>query len=198
MANFDAAKVRFGKPGVLYVAALNAAGTDYLTATEPTTVSSAWGTGWYNIGYTVDGSTFTYETTVNPVEVAEELLPIGYAPSGGSASVTFAAAETTKRNWQLVTNGGVLTTPDGQNWTFEPADFGAEVRVALGWDAVPTVADNDLRFIFRKCIQGGSTSTENKKGAAVAALSSTWNLEKPAGSTKFFKILGAGKYNTTN
>jgi hypothetical protein len=183
----DAALVRFGKPGILYVAAIG--------TTEPTTVSSAWAAGWVKLGYTTDGSTFNYATTVDPVTVAEELLPIAYAPSGGSASLEFATAETTKLAWNLVTNGGLPVAGDGQNWSFEPVVFGNEVRVMFGWDSSPTVATNDLRFIWRKAIQGGTASTQNRKGANIASLSQTWNLEQPAGGARLFKVMGAGLYN---
>jgi hypothetical protein len=184
---FDAAIVRFGKPGVLYVATLG--------TTEPTTVSSAWPAGWVQLGYTTDGSTFNYSTTVDPVNVAEEILPIAYAPSGGTASLEFATAETTKLAWSAACNAGLPAAGDGQNWTFEPPVFGNEVRVMFGWDASRTVATNDLRFIWRKAIQGGTASVGNKKGATIASLSQTWNLEQPAGSARLFKILGSGIYN---
>jgi hypothetical protein len=190
MPNFHSAAVRFGKPGALYVAAIG--------STEPTTVSSAWDAAWYPLGYTDTGSVFNYNISVGNVEVAEQLDVFARVTEGRDATVEFSLAETTKRNLQLVFNGGVLTAPDGQNWSFEPPDLGSETRVMLGWDANPTVASNDLRWIFRQCLQTGSLAYENRKGTQKSNTPGTFGLEVPATGAKILKIMGSGLFNPTS
>ena len=186
MADFNAAAVRFGKPGKLYIAGLGTA--------EPTTTTAPWGAGWIPLGYTDEGSAFNYEVSTDNVEVAEELDVLARVTTGRDASVEFALAEITKRNLNIAFNGGIILG-DGTAWEFEPPDLGDETRVMLGWDAMPTVANNDLRMIFRQCLQGGSIGLENRKGATKSTITSTFQLEKPATGKKLLKIMGAATLN---
>lgn len=192
MVNFHAAAVRFGKPGLLYIAPLGSA--------EPTTVSSAWGAGWVPLGYTDAGSTFSYTTTVDKVEVAEELDPIAYSTTGREASIDVSLAEITLKNLNVAFNGGLVsgaggTIGDGQDFYFEPPELGTEQRVMLGWDANPTVANNDLRFLFRRVLNSGSLNIDNKKGTQKQLIVCKFNLEKPADGSALLKIFGGNTLN---
>lgn len=186
MADFNAAAVRFGKPGKIYAAPLG--------TTEPTTAVAAWPAGWVPLGYTAEGSAFNYEITTEDVEVAEELDILARVTTGRDAAVEFALAEVTKRNLTIAFNGGIVLG-DGLAWTFEPPDLGLETRLMVGWDAIPTVASNDLRIIFRQCLQGGSLTLENRKGAQLSTISAQMKLEKPLTGEKLLKILGAAALN---
>lgn len=186
MADFNAAAVRFGKPGKLYIAPLG--------TTEPTTAVAAWGAGWVPLGYTDEGSAFNYEVSTDNVEVAEELDVLARVTTGRDASVEFALAEITKRNLTIAFNGGIVLG-DGLAWSFEPPDLGSETRVMIGWDSLPDVASNDLRIIFRQCLQGGSVGLENRKGATKSTISANFQLEKPATGAKILKIMGAAASN---
>lgn len=186
VADFNAAAVRFGKPGKLFVAAV---GTD-----EPASASDAWPAGWVPLGYTDEGSAFNYEISTDNVEVAEELDILARVTTGRDASVEFALAEITKKNLTIAFNGGLIVG-DGLAWTFEPNDLGDEQRVAIGWDAMPTVASNDLRIVFRQCLQGGSIGLENRKGATKSTIAANFQLEKPASGAKILKMWGAGALN---
>lgn len=186
MADFNSAAVRFGKPGKLRIATVG--------ATEPTSATAAWGADWYPMGYTDEGSTFNYSITTDNVEVAEELDVLARVTTGRDASVEFALAELTKRNLFIAFNGGIVLG-DGDVWTFEPPELGNEQRVAIGWDASPTVGSNDLRIIFRQCLQGGSLGLENRKGATKSTMAMQFQLEKPANGAKLLKILGAAGLN---
>lgn len=186
MADFNAAAVRFGKPGKLFIAALG--------TSEPTTVTAAWPTGWVPLGYTDEGSAFNYEISTDNVEVAEELDILARVTTGRDASVEFALAEITYRNLTIAFNGGIVVG-DGLTWSFEPPDLGNETRVMIGWDAMPTVGANDMRIIFRQCLQGGSLGLENRKGATKATISANFQLEKPASGAKLLKIMGSGALN---
>lgn len=187
MADFNTAALRFGKPGKLFVAPL---GTP-----EPTTTTAVWGAGWVPLGYTDEGSSFNYEISTDNVEVAEELDVVARVTTGRDASVEFALAEITKRNLDMAFNGGVVLGTGTDNWTFEPPDLGAEARVMLGWDAMPVVASNDLRVIFRQCLQGGSIGLENRKGATKSTISVNFMLEKPVTGLKLLKIIGSAALN---
>jgi len=186
VADFNAAAVRFGKPGKLYIASVG--------TTEPTTVTAAWPTGWVPLGYTDEGSAFNYEISTDNVEVAEELDILARVTTGRDASVEFALAEITYKNLVIAFNGGIVEG-DGMAWSFEPPDLGDEERVMLGWDALPVVANNDLRVIFRQCLQGGSLGLENRKGATKSTIAANFQLEKPTSGAKLLKILGAANLN---
>lgn len=186
MADFNAAAVRFGKPGKLYIAPLG--------TVEPTTAVAAWGAGWVPMGYTDEGSAFNYEVSTDNVEVAEELDILARVTTGRDASVEFALAEITKRNLTIAFNGGIVLG-DGAAWSFEPPDLGDETRVMIGWDAHRNVASNDLRMIFRQCLQGGSIGLENRKGATKSTIAANFQLEKPATGLKILKIMGDAVLN---
>lgn len=186
MADFNAAAVRFGKPGKIYIANPGTA--------EPAAVNDPWPAGWTPLGYTDEGSAFNYEISTDNVEVAEELDVLARVTTGRDASVEFALAEMTYRNLAIAFNGGIIVA-DGQEWEFEPVDIGDEVRVAIGWDASKTVASNDLRFIFRQCFNGGSLSIENRKGVTKSTLGVNFQLEKPANGQKILRIVGGGNLN---
>ncbi|MET1006566.1 MAG: hypothetical protein ABWX96_13530 [Propionibacteriaceae bacterium] len=186
--DFNAAAVRFGKPGKLWIANVDAA--------EPDSYDDAWPAGWVPLGYTDEGSAFNYEISTDNVEVAEELDVLARVTTGRDASVEFALAELTKKNLSIAFNGGIIVG-DGADWEFEPPDLGDEQRVMIGWDAAKTVAKNDLRIIFRQCLQGGSLGIENRKGATKATISANFQLEKPTSGKKLLRITGAGSLNPT-
>lgn len=186
VADFNAAAVRFGKPGKLRIAAIGTA--------EPATTTAPWAAGWVPLGYTDEGSAFNYEISTDNVEVAEELDVLARVTTGRDASVEFALAEITKRNLNIAFNGGIILG-DGAAWEFEPPDLGNETRVMLGWDASPNVATNDLRIIFRQCLQGGSIGLENRKGATKSTIAANFQLEKPATGAKLLKIMGSAALN---
>jgi len=194
VADFHAAAVRFGKPGKLYIAPIETApGTPTV---EPTDTVTAWDAAWVPLGYTDEGSVFNYEVSMDNVEVAEELDPLARVTTGRDASIEFALAEITQRNLMIAFNGGILEG-DGLKWEFEPPDLGNEQRVMIGWDAVGTVANNDLRMIFRRCLQGGSIGLENRKGTQKSLISANFQLEKPLDGRPLLKILGGANLNPT-
>lgn len=191
VADFHAAAVRFGKPGKLYIANMTQAGTP---TAEPAAMNDAWPDGWVCLGYTDEGSVFNYELSTDNVEVAEELDPIARVTTGRDASVEFALAEMTYRNLTLAFNGGVIEGTDVE-WEFEPPELGTEQRVMLGWDASFDPLTNDLRMIFRRCLQGGSIGMENRKGTTKQTITSNFQLEKPLDGKPLLKIMGSAALN---
>lgn len=171
-------------PGTLYVAALG-------TAEPATTVASlttAWPTGWFPLGYTEDGSSFSYEVSTEPVEVAEELERVFTVTVGRDASVSFSLAEPTQFNLRMALNGGVSAIPDpatGQAVVFEPPDLGTEVRIMLGHQA----ESNAERWVWRQCFQTGSIEMARRRGAEKTLIPATFTVEKPeTGAKPFIRI----------
>jgi hypothetical protein len=193
VADFNAAAVRFGKPGKLYIAPTDKLG---VPTAEPADCVTAWSADWVPLGYTDEGSVFNYEVSTDNVEVAEELDPLARVTTGRDASIEFALAEITLKNLTIAFNGGIIDDADtGAIWDFEPPDLGNEQRVMIGWDAIGDVAKNDLRMIFRRCLQGGSIGLENRKGVQKSLISANFQLEKPLDGRPLLKILGGANLN---
>jgi len=190
VVNFHAAAVRFGKPGLLMIAPIDDGGAIPVPTPEPDTETEPWGPEWVPLGYTDEGSVFNYEISIDNVEVAEELDPIARVTTGRDASIEFALAEITKRNLNIAFNGGIITGGGGASWVFEPPELGDEQRVMIGWDAFTDPARNDLRMIFRRCLQGGSIGMENRKGTQKQLIASSFQLEKPLDGKPILKIMG--------
>ena len=163
-------------PGLLKVAPLGSA--------EPTDLVSSWPAAFADIGYTHEGNEFSYQLNTAPVEVAEELDPLFVVPTGRVIQVKFIAAQITAKNLQRAYNGGVITTGSGYVY-FDPPGAGVVTRYMFGWQS----DDNQERWIFRQCLNGGTSTTPRKKGADKAGIGYELNLEKPASGQPFRVIL---------
>lgn len=158
-------------PGLLYVAPVGTA--------EPTSASAALATAWREIGFTEEGSQFTYELSSEDVFVAEEFDPIRVATTSRTATLAFQMAEVTRRNLALALNVGANEADDG-TW-FEPPDVGSEVRVMI----VHEPEEPASRWIFRQCFQTGSIEMSRKKAPDKALIPVEFKLEKPTGLRSF-------------
>lgn len=180
MPRGNAGAVSLG-PGTLYIAPLG--------TTEPTDLATAWATvsaNWVQLGYTEEGSEFTYETSSEAVEVAEELDPVKVALTGRSPKLAFALAELTASNLKRALNGGTITSGTGIV-TFEPPDLGAEVRTMIGFQS----EDNTERWVYRQCLQTGSLGMARRKGATKTTIACEFSLEKPPSAAIFKAILAS-------
>jgi hypothetical protein len=174
MANSDAVEIG---PGLLYVAPI---GTP-----EPADAEEALDEDFRAVGYTEDGSTFEYEITNEPIDVAEEFDPIKYATTGRRASITFQMAEITRQNLALAMNAGANAAETGD---LEPPEPGEEVRVMIVWDS--NDAAEPERWVLRKCLQASTISVRRQKSPNKTLIPVTFRLEKPTGEAPFI-ILGA-------
>ena len=168
-------------PGYLYIAPLG--------SVEPTDLTTPWTTvdaGWVLLGYTAEGSEFSYQLDTDKVEVAEELDPIKNTPTGRESHVTFELAEVTATNLKRAMNGGTITTGTGIV-TFEPPDLGTETRTMLGFES----EDHTERWIFRQCLSNGEVKITRKKGADKATIGVDFELEKPASARIFAAIMSS-------
>jgi hypothetical protein len=172
--------VRVG-PGWLYIAPV---GSD-----EPSDLTSEWGAAWVQLGYTDEGSAFSFENTFEDVPVAEELEPIAILQTARNISVSFAAAELTAGNLQTAMNGGTITT-DADVVTFEPPAAGDFTHVAVGWQS-----DDGLeRWVFRKGIQTGNVEVGRRRAPAKATIPMSFRFMKPASDVAAFAFIHDGDY----
>lgn len=189
---FDGSRIKVGA-GTLYVAPLATA--------EPTSVTAAWPSAWKPLGYTDQGSDFSVNPATAAITVEEEAWDVRQVITGYAATSTFALAEQTAQNLVVALNGGIAnvsaavqgTNPDGSLWAEMP-DIGSEVRVMLGWDALPkagTTGDAFGRLIMRQCLQTGTMKITRRKGNNKALYSVTFGLEKPSTAMPFRFILPA-------
>lgn len=168
-------------PGYLYIAVL---GTP-----EPTDLTTPWATvssSWVHLGYTSEGSEFTYEMTSENVEVAEELDPVAIALTGRNMGVGFALAQITATNLKYAMNGGTITAGTGIV-TFEPPDLGEETSVMLGFES----EDHEERWVYRQCLNQGSIGVPRRKGADKSLINCEFKLTKPTGVKPFKAILAS-------
>lgn len=142
----------------------------------PADLADALDTAFARIGYTEEGSEFSYELSADPVEVAESLDPVFYKTTGRNGSVTFAMAENTVRNLTLAFNGGKVTRTTSGAIAYEPPDPGTEVRRVLVFQS----EDGQERWVFPQVFQGGSVAMARRKGASKVTIPAEFRLEKPA------------------
>jgi hypothetical protein len=167
-------------PGYLFVAPV---GTALPTNTVVGSVfTDAWSASWINIGATDEGSTFSWETTVEPVNVAELFDPIKQAVTGASGSMSFAMADYTLKNLSRALNAGpgAVVTVSGSGTTLlsslEPADPSAILRQMVGWESL----DATTRFVGRQCINASTVESAFQKAPNKALIPVQFNFERPA------------------
>lgn len=169
-----------------------------LASTEPTHAAlastydlDAWPVAWISLGATEDGSTFSYETTVEAIKVAEFFDPIRYSTTERAGSFAFNLASYTLNNYKRAMNGGTIATVTGSGVTlsssYTPPAPGAEVRAMIGWESL----DHTLRFVCYQTMQGGAVTSAFKKAPALAVIPCKFNFEVPTSGNPF-KLYGAG------
>lgn len=198
--SFNSGSVKLGA-GTIYAANLG--------SLEPTSVTGAWPSAWVPLGYTDSGSQFSTAPQTDAVEVEELTIPIKNVTTGVTTTFTFSLAEATARNYLIALNAGIGTAgtgaglvanttgtnTDGSIWV-EPPALGNEVRVMIGWDAIPLGAASGTdpfgRLILRQCFQTGTVSESHQKGNNKLVYAFTWSLEQPnTGLQPFRKIYPA-------
>ena len=178
-------------PGFLWIAPLGTAEpTPVVTASKFTdTIPVAW----LPLGATTEGTTLSYSTSVEPVNVAEFFDPISYYTTERSGTVSFALANYTLSNLRRALNGGIAAiTTTGTSGTelgaFEPPTPGTEVRAMLLWQS----DDDTSRLLVRKAINSGDVSMQFAKAPNYASIPFTFNMEIPTSTSVPFKMWSAG------
>lgn len=157
-----------------------------LLSAEPTNTvvgskfTDSWPVAWISLGATEDGSAFTYETTVEPITVAEFFDPIRYSTTERAGNFSFNLADYTLNNLKRAYNGGTLATVSGAGATLlsslVPPTPGNEVRAMIGWESL----DNTVRIITYQTINSGSITSAFRKAPAFAVIPCTFNFEVPS------------------
>ncbi len=147
---------------------------------------------WLPFGATSEGTEFSYNTTVEPIEVAEFFDPISYETTGRAGNITFSLANYTLTNVKRAFNGGMAAvaatgTAGAEVTTFSPPAPGTEVRISLLWESL----DSSLRLYLPQVLQGGDVSTAFRKAPDLALIPCTFNLEIPASGLPW-SIIAAG------
>jgi hypothetical protein len=179
-------------PGYLFIAPL--------LSTLPTNTvagsvfTDAWAAAWIPLGATEDGSQFSYESTVEPITVAEFFDPVAYRTTSRTGSIAFNLASFSLSNYRRALNGGIAaltpTTGTGATALYDVTapTPGAEVHCMIGWES----QDNTLRLICHDTMQGGEVASAFKKAPDLALIPCTFNLQVPAAGGSPFKFSGAG------
>lgn len=169
MAALDSNAIQIGA-GSLFVAPIG--------TTEPTTATATLPSAWRQVGYTEEGSTFSYNVSTEGIFVAEALDPLRIDSTKREGKVSFSMAEMTRSNLALALNAGAAAVQDGSS--LEPPALGAEVRVMIALNT-----QGGARWLFRRCFQGGEIAVDRKKSPDKALLPVEFQLELPTGAQPF-------------
>lgn len=147
--------------------------------------TDAWPVAWISLGATEDGSTLSYESTVEPITVAEFLDPIKYATTSRQGSIAFNLADWTLANYKRALNGGTLTVVSGTGTTqlnrFRPPAPGGEVRAMIGWESLA----GDVRLVCYQTLNGGTIESAFRKAPDKALIPCQFNFEIPSSGIPF-------------
>jgi hypothetical protein len=155
--------------------------------------TDAWAAAWIPLGATSEGSTFSYTTSVEPINVAEFFDPIRWETVSRQGSFAFSMASYTLHNFKRALNGGMgaITPTSGTGATalstYSPPTPGTELRIMLGWES----QDNTMRIIMHQCINGSEISSAFQKAPNIALLPVQFQFEVPS-SGQPFEVFTAG------
>lgn len=153
--------------------------------------SDAWPVAWLPLGATVEGSTLSYETTVEPMTVAEIFDPVKYATTGRSGSLAFALANWSLTNLKRALNGGVITTTGSGATAMNSYALptpGQEVRAMLGWES----SDSTVRVVVLQALSSGTVEMAFQKAPDFSRIPFEFSMEMPVGGTQPFNTYTAG------
>lgn len=155
--------------------------------------ADVWPVAWISLGATEDGSQITYESTVEPIEVAEFFDPIRYATTRRTGSFAFNLANYTLKNLQRAYNGGTLSTVSGAGVTLSskllPPSPGSETRAMIGWESL----DHTMRIVCYQTLNSGTIQSAYRKAPVKAMIPCMFNMEVPPGAPQQpFAVYGAG------
>jgi hypothetical protein len=176
-------------PGFLFWAPLGTAEPTH--AATASKFSDTWPIAWLPLGATVEGSTLSYETSVEPMSVAELFDPVKYATVSRSGSLAFALADYTLTNLKRALNGGTITTTGSGATSVNSYALptpGQETRSMLGWES----SDNTVRVIILQALCSGTIEMAFQKAPDFTRIPMEWSMEIPSGSSQPFHLVTAG------
>lgn len=175
-------------PGYLFIAPVGTA--DPTETAAGSKFTDVWPAAYLPLGATEDGSQFSYQTTVEPITVAEFLDPIVWSTTARQGSMAFNLASWTLQNWSRALNQGAgsltgLTPLSGTGATaiydLTPPSPGNEVRVKLAWESL----DNTARIYMYQTINGAQIQSAFKKAPDKAVIPFEFQFEVPSSGIPF-------------
>src|SRR5215207_7159283 len=164
-------------PGFLWRADFGTAEPTYTVAGSLFTDTVA--VAYVPIGATEDGSEFSYNQSIEPIEAAEFFDPISWETVSRQGSISFVMLDWTLAKWKVALNGGSLTIVSGTGATqlnkLTPPLPGAEVRSTLLWEST----DGTARIWMPKCVNGAEITSANKKVPSKAGIAAEFRFEVP-------------------
>lgn len=178
-------------PGYLFRAPLGTAEPTW--AVTASVFSDAWPVAFVAMGATEEGSTFSYETTVEPVTVAEFFDAIKQVTTERSGSFAMNLADYTATHvaWALNKAAGTVTGSGATLMNIvEPPSPGSELRCIIGWESL----DNTARLYCRQVINASTIESAFKKAPDKAVIPMEFRFEVPTGLQPFkFGFAGAAR-----
>ncbi len=181
------------EPGVLYYAPLGTALPAETVAVGGQTYTNTWPTPWAPLGATMEGSTFTYSTTVEEIRVAEIFDAIKQVTTERGGNIAFALTSFTMTNVQIALNGGTVTTTaattsSGQSQRLVPPKPGTELRRMIGWEST----DNTTRLVLTQVLNAAELSLAPRRGTDVATIPCEFRMEMPLSGADPWVLMTAG------
>jgi hypothetical protein len=178
-------------PGFLFRAPLGTAEPTW--AVTASVFSDAWPGAFVPMGATEEGSTFSYESTVEPITVAEFADPIKRVTTerNGSFAMNLADYTATHLAWAMNKAAGVTTGATTTTMTIvEPAPPGGEIRCMIGWES----SDSTTRLLCRQVLNASTIESAFKKAPDKAVIPMEFQFEVPTGLQPFkFGFAGAAR-----
>lgn len=160
-----------------------------LATAEPADVAAAFGAGWVKLGYSKDGSTFTFDAKMEKIMVAEELPPVRWDITDQDIGLAVELAEETQTTWKQVLQGGSATT-NANGVNIEPlSPSTAPTRYMIAWQSFA----GDVRIILRRALSGGAVSIKRAKSPTYATFPLTYKCELVSGSRPFVVQLATAR-----
>lgn len=168
--------------GTLYVAPGGTA-----SPADPTVAPAV---AWVEIGYSEEGWSFTTETNVEEIEVAEELDPIDLMATKREAHFIGQSAQASLENLKTAVGGGTITTivgPPAYKQYDPPASDALDNYALLFRGKAPTVAGvaKTRELYVPWSVPVGAVELANKKAPAKQLLAIDFRCKKVTGANLF-------------
>lgn len=142
---------------------------------------------WVSVGYTKSGSTHSFESETEGIEVAEELSPVRKIATSQKAGIKFEGAEISALHLALAWNGGshtlVPASPGVEaHVESEPPGMEDAVERMLGWRS----EDGLESWVWRRVLNTTSSESAHGKGADYATLGFDFEALVPVTGEKIF------------
>lgn len=104
-------------------------------ATAPADTTTAWGTGWTNLGFIATGFTYTPTLSTTDINTWQEIEPVRLITSGITREFTFTLQQTNATTLSLALGGAIITngTAGAYTWTMPDPSVIQEHAFGFEW-----------------------------------------------------------------